>query len=218
MEADAVFGEAIKKTDHFVVAMIGSKGGGREQEWPPGLEGKVPPVKGLPEYLWSGNGSEARMLEASFPVPEIGQGAKFLGHVRSAPSRILIFHDLPFIVFKDRFIPSLGLATYLAGNPEAKLEISQNEVLVDGKAIPLADDGRVVLRFRGPSQTHKTYPGALVMNSSMQMEKGKTPQLDPAVFKDKYVFLGVFRRRPCRSVARANGLPGRPRNARHISG
>ena len=46
------------------------------------------------------------------------------------------------------------------------------------------------MRYRGPSGTHTTFNAAEVLRSELQIYEGSTPQLDPEVFRDKYVLFG----------------------------
>ncbi len=188
---DAEFGAAIKAGGRFVAAMQVSPGAGRSRELPAAVRAKMPAVAGLEEYL---DGSVLRavgMETATPPIPAVADNATAIGHVRDAPVRNpMIFRDVPFVLFGDKFVPSLGLATFLTANPEAAVSFVGGNLVVGDRVVPLDRQGRATLRFRGPTHTHKSYPAQLIINSQLQLMEGKTPQLEPAALKDKYVIVG----------------------------
>jgi adenylate cyclase len=57
--------------------------------------------------------------------------------------------------------------------------------------IPLDDQGRMMIHYYGPADTLPVYPLAKVLQSSQQLEEGKTPDLNPEIVKDKIVLIGV---------------------------
>jgi adenylate cyclase len=63
---------------------------------------------------------------------------------------------------------------------------------VDDRPIPLPLDrrGRVILHYRGPSQTHRAFNVAAVIQSELRLQAGEKPSIEPAEFKDAYVLFG----------------------------
>jgi adenylate cyclase len=51
-------------------------------------------------------------------------------------------------------------------------------------------EGRAILKYRGPSKTHKAYTAAAIVQADLQIQDGKEPAVPLSVFKDKYVFFG----------------------------
>jgi adenylate cyclase len=113
-------------------------------------------------------------------------------------------------------VPSLGVAAFLEA-----AKIGPERVRVDGDASTLMLGNRelallrfpvpkfenetgarearhALIRFRGPSvladgktTTYRSYPFADLLLSEEQIGEGQTPRVDPAVFKDSIVFVGV---------------------------
>jgi adenylate cyclase len=87
-------------------------------------------------------------------------------------------------------VPSLGLAAYLQGNGIREISYGNGSLEAGGKKIPLDGKGGAVLRFRGPSGSHKTFNASEILQSAIQYRDGDEPKYEPSIFKDKYVFFG----------------------------
>jgi CHASE2 domain-containing sensor protein len=57
--------------------------------------------------------------------------------------------------------------------------------------IPLDEQGHMLIRYYGGTDTFPVYPLAKVMQSAQEIADGKTPDLDPNIVKDKIVIIGV---------------------------
>jgi adenylate cyclase len=96
-----------------------------------------------------------------------------------------------FNLFDGSALPSMALGAYLAGNPGSHTaSVSRRTFAIDGLSAPIDARGRVLLRFRGPSQTHRAYNAAEVLQSELRLLEGGEPNVEPAALKDKYVFFG----------------------------
>ncbi len=83
------------------------------------------------------------------------------------------------------------MGVFLAANPAATLEFSPRILKVGERKIPIDANGDTILRYRGPSGTHKIYSAAAVLQSEIQILNGEQPNIrDPNAFKDKYVMFG----------------------------
>ncbi len=132
------------------------------------------------------------MPRASFPVEQIATNTTLLGNVTAIPDSDAMFRRAPIgRVFDSRFVPSLGLAAYLAANPDTNVSLTPSGMQVGDCTIPLDDKGNAILRFRGETQTHSMYGAAAVLQSELRILEGGTPTIDPAVFKDRYVLFGL---------------------------
>lgn len=129
---------------------------------------------------------------ALFPVPMIGSAYAALGNVQVSGDNDGVYRRVPpATAFDGMAVPSLALALYrIGGAGEGRLTAEGNRLYLDGRRLPVDKDGNLALRFRGSTGTHPTYNAAEVINSQFQIWEGKEPQLDPAVFKDKYVLIG----------------------------
>ncbi|MEQ8215533.1 MAG: CHASE2 domain-containing protein, partial [Smithellaceae bacterium] len=128
---------------------------------------------------------------ATFPHRDLASGFRVFGNVDQNPDADGIYRRMaPLRFFDNKPLPILGLAAYFAAEEKVNIVFSERLVNVGGLAIPLDRSGQALLRFRGPSGTHKAYSAAAVIRSEIQMRNGEKPQLDPALFQSKYVLLG----------------------------
>ncbi|NNN05476.1 MAG: adenylate/guanylate cyclase domain-containing protein, partial [Elusimicrobia bacterium] len=125
---------------------------------------------------------------ARLPVPEIRAGSAMLGDTTMPPDFDGVFRRVPLTTK----LPAGSLPTL----PAAAAMTDSGRELADFHA-PLTD-GRMLVRFHGKSLTNdprlKTYAsysaGDLILAENAFEEKRK-PALDPALFKDKLVFVGM---------------------------
>ena len=147
------------------------------------------------------------------PYPQLAAAAAGFGHNYFAldadgPLR----HTVPFIrAPKGVALPSLGLAAALkaSGVTGDQVAMRDDRLTIAGQRIPLAavrartPDGLESfywrpIAFRGPallddmkSRPYPSYPFYDLLYSEEQILAGEKPKVDPAVFKDKIVFVGV---------------------------
>ena len=118
------------------------------------------------------------------PFDAARQAAAMIGHDR-APKDFGVSRRLdPFVDHDGVRIPSLGLAAaaYFQGVPATEVKLPA---------------GSPLLRFRGqynpepPGTPYPVYQFANVLLSAEQLATGKPPHHDPAIFRDKLVFIGL---------------------------
>ena len=146
------------------------------------------------------------------PVDVLARAASGLGHNLfvldpDGPIR----HTVPFVRSRGRVVPSLGLAAALrvAGVLPGDVRLDGRILRIGDRAMPL--EPRSVqtqtgtdkylwglINFHGPalladmkSHTYPTYSFFDLLYSQEQILAGQKPDIDPAVFKDKIVFVGV---------------------------
>jgi adenylate cyclase len=199
VEDDQVFGAAVAENGRVAGAMVLSQTEGAEVAWPSDLPQAPLAVAGLEQYL----ARSARLREAlefpraTFPIPELSSSAGVLANVQYiADGADGVYRRVSLLnLFAGHVVPGLGLAAYLAGEPDPsaeahRLEVRPGLLTVDGMRVPLDGLGRAVLRFRGPTLTHLAFSAAEVLQSELALREGGTPKIDPAVLKDRYVFFG----------------------------
>jgi adenylate cyclase len=187
VEDDALFGNAIASNRAFVGAVFvgGDKGG--QTNWPADM---APSTVQLHSSA-PGCSPVSTFPRAAFPIPEVASNATVLATVFGNPDQDGIYRRLrPFSLFDGQVIPTLGLGAYLASSSNRVISLAASSFSVDAHSLPLDSDGRVILHFRGPSQTHKTVNVAAVIESELSLLEGKPPILDPTFFKDTYVLFG----------------------------
>jgi adenylate cyclase len=146
------------------------------------------------------------------PFKRLADVASGLGHNRfvldpDGPLR----HTIPFVRTHHRVVPSLGViaALRVAGVRPQDVRLDGTLLQYGDRVMPLswrhvkASDGVVSflwgpINFRGPallddlrSRTYPTYSFFDLLYSEEQILGKQTPKIDPAIFRDKIVFVGV---------------------------
>ena len=170
------------------------EGAGQDTAWSPDVKPPLLAIDGLDAWRESVRPAGLVFPRAQLPITELSRGARILANTNLPPDRVDgVYRRLPlFSIFDGRVVPSEALAAWLVGHPDgAKLSVHPGVLTVGGTAVPIDGAGRAILRYRGPSQTHKALSAASVISAEAQVMDGKAPDLDPSVFRDKYVFVGV---------------------------
>jgi adenylate cyclase len=155
---------------------------------------------------------EARPL-ITLPYASLASAAAGFGH-----NLIVIDDDgparrfPPFVRQGDRYMPSLGVAAALVagGFRPDEVTLEDGAIRVRDRVIPLTPvevrDPRdpsarhqqqtTLINYRAPAlvnnkRPYPSYEATLVLKSLDQMHGGEKPDIDPAVFKDKVVFVGL---------------------------
>ena len=146
------------------------------------------------------------------PFQALAAAASGLGHNRfvldpDGPLR----HAIPFVRTHHRVVPSLGVSAALrvAGIRPQDVRLDGTQLRYGDRVAPLwprrvkADDGVLSflwgpINFRGPalledlkSRTYPTYAFFDLLYSEQQLLEQQAPKIDPAVFRDKMVFVGT---------------------------
>lgn len=187
---DQALASEIRSFKHFVGAVFLSRTAGSEKRWPAFAPEPALNVQGLDRWLTeTGHNAFAR---ASFPVAEIAAASGVLANVHLNPDVDSVYRrGALFEVFDGKVIPSLALASFLAADPVTPWKIYPENFGLGDRVIPADAAGNVILNFRGPSGTHKTYSAVSVIQSELRLQNGETPaikNLDD--FKDAYVLFG----------------------------
>ena len=119
----------------------------------------------------------------------------------------------PFLRSEGHPVPSLAMAAYLAlaRVPPASVRLDGGVLAAGDARLPLlsfevprlpGEAGaeralHALIRFRGPAvqadgtPTYRTYSFGDLLVSEDDLQNGRTPRVDPAVFKDAIVFVGL---------------------------
>jgi len=193
---DEALGAAAARFGNFVGAIFLGNQADQAVSWPADISVSPLRIKGLESWLDTHPAAAEKLVSpgAAFPVPELATNSVWLANVREVPDGDAVFRrSAPFRLFDGQVLPSIGFAGWLAGTEAVPVEASLagSELIVGNRAIPLDDQGRMILRFRGPSGTHKAYTAAAVIQSELRLlEGGIPPILDGSVFKDAIVVFG----------------------------
>lgn len=187
---DKAFSEGIKRGSPFVAAVIAA---GKDREfkaWPKTPTPQQPSIQGMDAWMTQNSHFQGEK-SATFPIPEVMGSAALLGNVSSLPDKDGIYRrNSLFRLLDGQVLPSLGLANYLAGNHQPHMALSKGWLHVGPAKAPIDERGQAILRFVGPSGTHQAFNVASVFRSEALIQEGKAPEIDPAIFKDCYVFFG----------------------------
>ncbi len=176
---DEALGEALSS----VPVVLSVQPGGSQNEWPQYMP--RPDLKiDTAEFPESGS--------LLFPVKEIVSDSVSVGHVKGLPDYDGVYRRImPFSRFDNVDIPALGLAAYIKAETRIKsVDVSDEQISLGDKNIPVDKDGNVILRFRGGSDLSEALSAAAVIQSELRLRDGEEPSLSPAIFKNTYVFLG----------------------------
>ncbi|MFZ5450490.1 MAG: CHASE2 domain-containing protein [Thermodesulfobacteriota bacterium] len=126
------------------------------------------------------------------PIPPLVAAARTLGNVESRPDSDGIYRRLPLIVpFQGRLLPILAFAAFSSINHGSPWRF-QDGALIQGRLqIPLDSQGRFLLKFRGPSRSHRRYSAANLIQSEYRLQHGHPPLVAPEALKGKWVFVGL---------------------------
>lgn len=186
---DETLGQALSQSGMAVSAVMLGRSTGQHTSWPPAWRDKLPLVE-------SGRTAPPQMAQAlsaaraMLPVAQIGAGCQALGNVMEEAGRDQVIRRItPVRWFDGQAMLSLGLAAYCPAGG-CKLAWSSGDLLIGGHAVPLDDEGRAVLNFRGPPGSHEKFSAAAVIQSELMIQEGREPTIKPEAFKDCYVVLG----------------------------
>jgi adenylate cyclase len=146
------------------------------------------------------------------PIPPLAAAASAFGHnlVVLDPDGP-IRHTIPFVRTQHHVMPSLGVSAALvaAGIRPQDVRLEGTRLHYGDRVMPLsprevkADDGVVrylwgPIDFRGPavladlkSRTYPTYSFFDLFYAEQEIIEHQKPSIDPAIFKDKIVFVGT---------------------------
>jgi adenylate cyclase len=188
---DEALEAAIRRTPRFLGAFTLAYAPGGASGWPP--DAPEPPwdILGINEWTAVDRASPG----ASFPIPEVARSAFALGNAGDRPDEDGVFRRATLLrAFDGRAVPSLGLAAYLAGRGAPgtgeALRVEEHALFLGGRRVPIDDSGRAILRFAGPTGVHPAVSAASVIQSELHLQEGGEPVVDPAFFKDAFVFFG----------------------------
>jgi adenylate cyclase len=200
-DSDAALVEAVREAGNVVMLGDAVFTGTSEQvnrlaEWKDPGYALGPAIEQLPMVL----APFESLTEASAAI-----GHNFLPLDPDGPARRMP----PFVRVGDRYVASLGLASALLAE-----RVRPDDVRLDGRAlrirerlIPLTamrvrdsaasesthDQLSMLINYRGPAEDpgYATYSARLLLHAENQLQAGETPDLDPALFRDKIVFIGT---------------------------
>jgi adenylate cyclase len=126
------------------------------------------------------------------PIQPLLQASAALGNVETRPDLDGIYRRVPLVVpFQGKWLPTLGFSAFHRFVNPGPLKFAPEALLVGQTPIPLDPQGRFLLKFRGPSRSHKRFSAANVIASESRRQHGLTPVYPPEAFAGKWVLVGL---------------------------
>lgn len=190
---DQRLADSIRSNGSVVGAMLLGSQMANADSWPPSLPRPKLKIEGLDAWLAAERPASIGFPRAQFPILELAPAYSLLANTDIPPDPADgVYRRVPlFGRFDGEVLPSEALAAYLTGDKgEHHASIRRGAFVLDGRSLPIDADGRTVLRFRGPSLTHRHISAQAVIQSEQQLLEGKAANLDPTELKGAYVFFG----------------------------
>lgn len=131
---------------------------------------------------------------AKWPAPPFAQAARGLGYINLTPDIDGTTRRLPLLARAgNRYFQHL--TTQVAGNLLAagQATLQRRELRLGPLAIPLTAEREMVIDWHGTleDRVYPIYSIGAVLRSYTDMQAAKPPMLDPALFRDKIVFVAT---------------------------
>jgi adenylate cyclase len=174
-EDDVMLAKAIGESGHVVLPVALSEG---DKETAPEAEAFLKRIASASSGLRT---SSKSYLSATADLPIYLDKAGGGANVQVNPDKDGVYRRVPLLYrYKDIRVPSVALAlAEAAAGPTA------------ASGVALEPDGRMLIRFFGPTGTYRGFPAATIINSWLQMTENKRPQIEPREFAGKVVLIGV---------------------------
>lgn len=126
------------------------------------------------------------------PIPPLLNAASALGNVESSPDPDGTYRRVPLVgSFKGRFLPILTFAAFCRFQAPGAWRFEAGSLVRGDYRVPLDHEGRLLLKFRGPSRSHKRLSAANVIKSEVRLQHGQTPFYQPEDLRGKWVLVGL---------------------------
>lgn len=189
VEDDQMFADAIADNKVVLPVFLGEQTK-QKANWPAAVAPGLTKIQGLEQWQKQADMSAMNKTHATFPIDRLANAARLLSHADEQPDFDGVFRRASlFRVFDRQIIPSMGLAALLLDKQDRTLSFD-GLLHYQDKSIPTDDKGQLVLKFRGDSGTHQSFSAAAIIQSELHLQAGEKSAIDPALFKDKYVFFG----------------------------
>ncbi len=206
MADDRALGDAISRAPFFVGSLCLHRGADFSTSWPKQIPGRLSfDMENFHQFVDGLLMHEFTRPSATFPVEEVASGATGLANVMEDPDVDGVFRRANlFRIFDGRFVPSMGFAAFAlrcassgngSGAQSPRLTVPARFekccLKICGKTVPIDREGKIILRFRGPTGVFQSYSAAAVIDSEILAGAGGADNIENAEsFKDAFVFVG----------------------------
>ncbi|MDE3048279.1 MAG: adenylate/guanylate cyclase domain-containing protein [Nitrospirota bacterium] len=132
--------------------------------------------------------------DAKLPTPLFAQAAHGLGYINLTPDIDGTTRRLPLLA-RARNQTFLHITTAVARDllTADRATLRRRELQLGPMTIPLTPEHEMVIDWHGTleNRVYHVYPIGAVLRSYTDMQEGKPPLLDPALFRDKIVFVAT---------------------------
>jgi adenylate cyclase len=188
--AEAATGQRVVQS----IVLSREAGPAADRAWAPGLR-DVPTMRRLSAA------AERDFDKATLPIPALLGAARVIGWIGFDPDDDGVARAVrPSVTYapagaRDAIVV-WAMPVAAAAAAGARIEITgdgaQRRVQVNGRAIPLDEDGRMVLRFHGGEDAYRQFGYASVLRSAMRAGAGHpVTEARPEDFRDKIVIVGA---------------------------
>ncbi len=127
------------------------------------------------------------------PLDELIKNARGLGNVMMTPDADGIYRRVSLLhKYRGKYFPSLPLSAIGDVLRVEKLSIDRsNRLHVADRAVPLQEDGTMLVKYYGGTATYRYYSIGSLIQSFARLEEGGEPIVDPGEFRDKIVLVGL---------------------------
>lgn len=190
-EFDSVFADCIQEAGNVVIAFQCHQGG-RDPAPPPSWSFPVTVSDGVD----MGHTCQYSLPAANRDEELTLRNTPYGGAIVSVEPDTdgVLRHMTPFRKGGHGYHPVLGLGAYLSSLPRGVTPVIAHygdRLDIDGRTIPLDENGQVVVRFRPNWPPFPIYSFSQIYAAARMEEEGLKSPLDPALFKDKVIFLGT---------------------------
>ena len=183
---DLALAADLAQQGHAVTALFLGDHSGSYESWPELAGGKR---WGLP--VADGGEQMPLATQALLPILELANSVAAFGNTHLPADEDGIYRRVaPFTIFAGQRVPAFGLAAFLAAQTTIHTQ-EETLILLQEHLPPVAPDGKLLLRYRGPSGTHRVFSAAAVIQSELLLRNGLPPLIDPSEFSGKYVLFGL---------------------------
>lgn len=128
----------------------------------------------------------------ALPIPPLMQAARGFGNVQLAPDGDGTYRRVPLLFgYQGQTIPSLYIGMLHAEQPDMPVALLPHVLEFGDHRMPLDAHGNLVLKYYGGVDTFPNMGLARVIMAARDLKEGKTPEIDPAMVKNKVVIVGV---------------------------
>ena len=130
---------------------------------------------------------------AKFPIPSLTEGTARIGYINLSSDPDGVTRRIPLLIRNDDSTLAFthlvsAVATGLLKSEVATL--TSRYLTLGSTTIPVTSHGDMVIDWHGQLKgTYPVYSAGAVLKAFTEMQQGLTPFLDPALFKDKIVFI-----------------------------